>query len=569
MAAIGLALMPLGMLSYIQAKQVQTEAQARAEAALFGETLLAAAPQVAAINRAAGAAQALALAVPSLIGRPGDCIARMRSLVEAEPRVSFAGFIPRDGKLTCGSTGRPHSFADNPRLRDLLADPQAVMTVNPAGPISGESVLIFSHPVTAADGAVLGFVSLSMPHRSLKPRMDDPRGSASRAPLELATFDADGTVLTALNGIAQAAQHLPADRPLAGLVGGGAVSFTARTHAGNVSTFAVVPLVEGALYVLSAWPPVPGGGFAAGVPVWAFPVAMWLASLMVAFLAAEYHVLRHIRALRRSMIAFARGNRSIALPDVGGAPAELLDVADAYGRMVDSVLHDEAALEDSLHQKEVLLREVHHRVKNNLQLIASIMNIQMRKSARAETRAELKGLHDRVMSLAIVHRELYQTSGLADVRADELLSSLVAQILRMGDVPEREIALTTRLEPVRLTPDQAVPLAMILTEALTNVLKHADRSAGERVALSVTLGPTDDRRVALTVRNSLPATRSRPGEPQPADSTGTGEQLLQAFTFQLGGRLAAGPDASGYSLHVDFPLRSLAEAEERFDEPTT
>ncbi|MBK8441510.1 MAG: sensor histidine kinase [Rhodobacter sp.] len=138
-------------------------------------------------------------------------------------------------------------------------------------------------------------------------------------------------------------------------------------------------------------------------------------------------------------------------PDLGDAPLELRHVGESYERLVESVLHDEAALEDMVHQREVLLREVHHRVKNNLQLIASIMNIQMRKAVSPEAKALIKGLHDRVMSLATVHRELYQTSGQADVRADELMQLIVAQVLRMGAQPGREIDVTTDFEPFRLT----------------------------------------------------------------------------------------------------------------------
>lgn len=181
-------------------------------------------------------------------------------------------------------------------------------------------------------------------------------------------------------------------------------------------------MVDNELYVLSSWMPEHGvsGLFGQSLPFWGFPALMWLASLIVAWLAAEHQMLRHIRALRDAMVTFGKGQRMIALPDLSRAPNELRDVGQAFDRMVDGVLHDAAELEDAVHQKEVLLREVHHRVKNNLQLIASIMNLQMRKAFSPEAKLLVKGLHDRVMSLATVHRELYQTSGLTDVRADEL-----------------------------------------------------------------------------------------------------------------------------------------------------
>jgi two-component sensor histidine kinase len=99
----------------------------------------------------------------------------------------------------------------------------------------------------------------------------------------------------------------------------------------------------------------------------------------VAWCAAERLVSRYIRRLGRAIRAFASGAALWATSD-GGAPAELREVGQAFLRMTDTILHDEAELEDTVHQREVLLREVHHRVKNNLQLIASIMNMQMRRA---------------------------------------------------------------------------------------------------------------------------------------------------------------------------------------------
>ena len=286
---------------------------------------------------------------------------------------------------------------------------------------------------------------------------------------------------------------------------------------------------------------------------------MWLASLLVAWLAAEHQALRHIRALRRSIIAFAGGSRTVDPPDLLHAPNELRDVGDAYERLVDSVLHDAAELEDTVHQKEVLLREVHHRVKNNLQLIASIMNIQMRKAVSPEAKLLVKGLHDRVMSLATVHRELYQTTGLTDVRADELLAMIVAQVLRMGSTPGQQIETTTDFDPIRLTPDQAVPLSLILTEALTNVLKHAGRGEDGRIWLTVSLRQVEDGRAVLRVTNSLRAGPAEAVAAPDVDSTNLGEQLLAAFAMQLNGDLSAASEDGEFRVKLDFPVRELNE----------
>jgi two-component system, sensor histidine kinase PdtaS len=264
--------------------------------------------------------------------------------------------------------------------------------------------------------------------------------------------------------------------------------------------------------------------------------------------------------LRQSITAFAGGSRLVAPPDLSAAPNELRDVGGAYERMMGSVLHDAARMEDSMRQKEVLLREVHHRVKNNLQLIASIMNLQIRKSVNPEARALLRNLHERVMSLATVHRELYQTSGLTDVQADELLSSIVAQVLRMGGSGERTIETTTTFDPIRLTTDQAVPLSLILTEALTNALKHGSVASSAETRLSVALRRTGPDTASLEVSNALSSDDSTP-VPDSPESTGLGQQLLTAFASQLMGKLTVGPVNGRYVVRLDFPLHELPLSE--------
>ena len=222
--------------------------------------------------------------------------------------------------------------------------------------------------------------------------------------------------------------------------------------------------------------------------------------------------------------------------DLEGAPHELRSVGFAFERMMESVLHDEAELEDMVHQKEVLLREVHHRVKNNLQLIASIINMQIRKARNPETKALLKGLQDRVMSLATIHRELYQTTGLTDIRVDELLQSIVTQILRMAGKPGEPLAVETDLEDIRLTPDQAVPLSLLVTEALTNALKYASALPGKQPKLRVRLYRIGDSRAGIEISNSALQSGPKPDAMLDGveDGSGLGDALMRAFAGQLG-----------------------------------
>ena len=564
MAAVGLALLPLTLLSYVQSDGYQKETVARSEAAIIGETLLAADDQLQVIERARTTAAALAVVIPTLMRDTPACSLVMQRLVAREPIFSFAGMIFPDGSMLCSSVGTPMDLGVTPARQELLDDPKPSMHVNLKGRISGESILVFSHPVFGEEGRLKGFITLSVPHRELA-LLTTNRSESDPVPTALVMFDASGRVLSAINGIETVDELLPRNRTLASFVGKDRETFRDITGAGDMRTFAVVPIIPGVLYVLSAWSAktYPVATFGHPVPLWVFPTLMWLASLAVAWLASEHQVLRHVRALRRTIIAFAAGGRAVRLPVFDNAPSELRDVGDAFDVLMESVMRDEAELEDTIHQKEVLLREVHHRVKNNLQLIASIMNIQMRKAASGEAKALVKSLHDRVMSLATVHRELYQTSGLTDVKADELLATIVAQVLRMGTTPGQPIAVSTSFDPIRLTPDQAVPLSLIVTESLTNVLKHAGVDAAGKTALNISLRRHGEGRGMLTVANTARREGEAPVLPE-VDSTGLGEQLLAAFATQLNGDLQVDRDQEVYSVTLDFPIRGLSEAEARF-----
>ena len=560
MAAFGIALMPLAFLSYNQAQQFENESQARWESALFGETLLAATFQTDAISRARGIVAGLAETILPVLNSPAACTQTMQNLLRNEPNFSFVGFIPLDGNMTCGSAGKPYSFPMTNAFLALIADPKAQMSVNPKGPISGESVLIFSHPVTTPTGQLAGFVSMSMPHRLLemRPVVAAPRDASRTTPISLITFDGNGTILTASKGLGTAPERIPTRRPLVEFVSEPPTTFRDTIATGESRTFAVMAIVPGQLYVLGSWPAslAVNSVFSTFLPLWLFPLAMWLASMLVAFLAAENQVLRHVRSLRQSIIAFAGGSRLVAPPDLSAAPNELRDVGVAYESMMASVLQDAAAMEDTVRQKEVLLREVHHRVKNNLQLIASIMSLQIRKSVNPEARTLLKNLHERVMSLATVHRELYQTSGLTDVQADELLSSIVAQVLRMSTSADRIIDAKTAFDPIRLTPDQAVPLSLIVTEALTNALKHGSIGTPGKSQLSVSLHHLGDDTARLEVSNPLTDDNGTDFASS-FESTGLGRQLLTAFAAQLLGKLTFGPVGDKYIVRLDFPLTAV------------
>jgi two-component system, sensor histidine kinase PdtaS len=562
---LALAMLPAGFFAFVQTSALEREVQSRSELALMGATLQAAAAETSLIGRVRGMVGSLASAVPLVVDDPAACEAMMRELAMVEPLASVIAFVPTSGLMTCSSVGREFDFSSDPlfqKVRDIQAP---YLWINPRAPVAQTSVVGISHPVYDQAGAYVGYAVMTVPHNSI----EELRFSAMVAGSELEkstafwTFDKAGTLLTSNLDLALAERQLPANRPLTDFVGGEGSVFRATSISGETMTYAVVPIIAEELYLMSSFrPKVSLFAQYEGVTVYLPTLLMWLVGLAVSGFAAEFLVTRHVRTLNRSILSFARGDRRLQVIDLRNAPSELDELAKAYQSMTESITRSEAELEDSVHQKEVLLREVHHRVKNNLQLISSIMNIQIRSAKSGEAKDLLKNLQERIMSLATVHRGLYQTSGLADVRARELIPDIVRQILSMSSGPEKPFVTQNDIDDLRLVPDQAVPLSLLLAEALTNAIKHSGATRDAPGQLTVRLKRSGGSDAVLEVINSR-RIADLSGSAAAVPDTGIGSQLITAFVQQLGGRQEGGVLDDGYFLRLTFTVSPLALAENR------
>lgn len=147
-----------------------------------------------------------------------------------------------------------------------------------------------------------------------------------------------------------------------------------------------------------------------------------------------------------------------------------------------------AALEASLHEKEGLLKEVHHRVKNNLQVITSLLRLEAGRSAEPATRMVLQDMRGRIHSMALLHEMLYRTANFARVELADYLRRLATHLVRGQDAASGTISLSLDLKSVEVDIDRAIPAALIVNELLSNSLKHAfpeGRPGEVRLALNV------------------------------------------------------------------------------------
>jgi PAS domain S-box-containing protein len=208
----------------------------------------------------------------------------------------------------------------------------------------------------------------------------------------------------------------------------------------------------------------------------------------------------------------------------------------------------EEQVRTSLAEKEVLLRELHHRVKNNMQVISSLLAIQASYSSNAQTVRELEESQGRIQSMALIHELLHGAEDLARLDPNGYLDSLAAQLARSFGV-SGGIGVEVELGAVPLDLDQALVCGLIVNELVTNALKHAftDGSKGE---IMIGLRDRGEETRILEVRDNGPGMKPPGGE---KDQT-LGLTLVRTLARQLGGQVFFEAGV-GTTVRIEFPIK--------------
>ena len=219
------------------------------------------------------------------------------------------------------------------------------------------------------------------------------------------------------------------------------------------------------------------------------------------------------------------------------------------------------ALQGALRQKEALLKEVHHRVKNNLQLVHSLLRLETGRHAQPEVKQVLRAMQARIVSMALLHETLYRSGSFAAVDLGHYLQELATQAFQAMVAESGAVALQLDLASAQVATDQAVACGLLVNELVSNCLKHAF-PGGRAGTLRVSLQPVAD---GAALRLSV----SDDGVGLPADfearhGQSLGLQLAADLAQQLGGSLSFSAE-HGCSVELTFAPQSVPAAEDAPD----
>jgi two-component sensor histidine kinase len=509
--------------------------------------------------------------LPALSAEPSSSCDQMLGRALSLQREAFAGLavLDKQGRIRCGATDAVRAARGNPFASEAVlerlrrAEPFTAMlqgaTPQGVGAYSGVPVIVtatkLNDDASSGRGEGLLIASLRLEWLSQPRRVPLPEQGSS------VWFIDDAGQSIAIGAVDQAAFPTADDLPRV-LGARGPVVITGAN--GIAYAYQAGNLVDGLrlLVATGADADIAVAQRRLGVRLAELGVFL-LAGLSAVTLGANLSVVEPLKRLSHSVQRWRAGG-AFDLANPGRAPAEIRELARSFSQATASLAEREKQLRTATAQQDLLMQEIHHRVKNNLQIIASLLNLQASRIRQPQAKAEFQSARDRIRALATLHRHLYAHNELHTINMRSFLNELCGQLVaaigdRPGDrphddTPER-IALQIDAPELQISSDQAVPIALIVTEAVSNAAKYAfpgGRSGHISVRLTTVADALGDRALLVICDDGvgIPAGRA---ETETGVRDGIGIQLIRGFARQLGATLKVIEDC-GTRYEIDIPL---------------
>jgi two-component sensor histidine kinase len=543
---LAVAMAPAGLLAVLQALSNAADLEILQENRLREQTVAATVDERAALTsvreRLVSAARWYEISVMEGEG----CDRAARQLATYDERFIRTVVFNSDGQAVCGAEEQPFPIKATSAWERFVESPRLVVGPVRDDPGSGERVMIVLVPISGPEGQ-LGVLGASLRVSFLERLVR--QADTEAAQLDFALLDTDGTVVAISGKPTTARAWLPRDA----LPGSDTQErlFRAPSQDGRDMLFITSGLLGGEIWMISGetaqdWTDLMFSTRGFGVVV---PVLMWLIAVAVAYVAIDRLVTQNVLYLQRLSTAYGRGALHLRATRFEGVPREIRSLAGALEAMAARLQERETRMRADVEEKHALLMEVHHRVKNNLQMISSLMNMQMRRVSSDAERHAVQILQDRIHALALVHQSLYSGGRLDRLSLDQMVADLVQHLKSSLCPPGCEVALSLHLEPMEASAETATPVALFVSEAISNAFKHSGPER-RRLTLSVTLTALPEPGwFALTVENDICAKPVTPGP-----ESGLGSRLMDGFARQIGGACVREAVGRIYRVRLHGPL---------------
>ena len=543
--ALAIALLPVLILSGVQA-----DLEFRRESREQSASLLAAAQRSAAsANSRIETAQILLQALAPETGGP-DCPQRLAAVARRVPGYQNLIRFDAAGRVACAAAAAPADpgRAGRPWFRALAVGAPMVVARDAGAIYARAPSILVATPIPGPDGRFTGAMASVIAVSSLRP---DQVVGALPPGADVTVFDLQGRRLTGLDlgPLPPKAAALLRARP-AGLGRSQAWIWSEPERDGRSRIYAAAPLAgDQILIVLSA----PNAGLATWawlnpISAVALPLLAFTLALAAVWIVAERGVIRWIAYLQRIAALYVRGRFAVRPVRAEQAPPEIRDLAETLGDMAAAIAARDEALVGHLAQKDAMLREIHHRVKNNLQVISSLLNLQQRTLNDPAARAAVSDTRQRIGALALIYRALYQSPDLKRVDLHDFLEELIGQVVTGESGLAPPVRTDLDCEPLEIDPDLLAPLALFAVEAISNARKHGLEHDG---LLTVSFGVHDSEAELAICDTGQRGRRSVVGP-------GVGRTLMTAFSRQLRGAVSfrANPEG-GLTARLTFPAPEI------------
>lgn len=226
------------------------------------------------------------------------------------------------------------------------------------------------------------------------------------------------------------------------------------------------------------------------------------------------------------------------------------EFAAFFRDVTEEIVHEEA-MKRSIQEKELLMRDIHHRIKNNLSMISSLLNMQSRCLDDEKARTAFKQSRKRIQAIALLHERLYQSADMSAIEFGRYIREVVKMLSESVYIPAGTADITVDVEEIILETDIAVPLGLIVTELVTNALKYGareDRQMNVKVLMNFC---RESEICRLSVADNGPGL---PPDLNWRNSSTLGLQLVVMLTEQLGGSIRL-ENGDGSTFTISFPIR--------------